>query len=170
MNFVIQSTFDKTSTITWRIAGTAAAFTILFHDSEIGLNLGIFSLLLLGYWIMSFPQSSRKLSVILPASATFATPLAVAWYGTPETILWSFICLFILSRQVYFPEQSLLLSETKSFINIFVAPVHGIRSLLSSEQGGSTPLTSKAVRILLFVVLPVGFTWLFAGIYSQLNP
>lgn len=170
MNFVFQSTFQKTNTLTWHIAGTTAIFSILFHNSEVGLNLGIFSVLLLGYWAVTQSQRFRNWQVFLPAAATLATAIAEAWYGTEETILWNFICLLILSRQIYFPGQSLLLSELKSFLNLFIAPVQGVKSLLGNHSAEAVPTVSKLARIVLFVVLPLGFTWIFAGIYSQLNP
>lgn len=170
MNFAIQSTFEKTKTLSWRIAATAGVFSILFHHTEIGLNLGLFMVLLLAYWSITYPKRFLSLAVALPAAACLTTALAAAWYGTPDTILWSFISLLILSRQLYFPEQSLLLSETKSFLNLFIAPVAGIRTLLVNDPAGSSTSVSKGVRALLFVVLPLSFTWLFAIIYSQLNP
>ncbi|MGB0175795.1 MAG: hypothetical protein ACPF9D_01430, partial [Owenweeksia sp.] len=98
MNFVIQSTFEKTKSLNRAFLFACLTFTILFHKAGVGLNLALFSLLLLGYWFFWKRENFRLASVRIAALATLVSALSLAWYGSGYTLLWTIISLAVLSQ------------------------------------------------------------------------
>ncbi len=168
MNFAIQSTLEKSNPINWTTGFSVITFVMLFHKSDVGLNLAIFDIFILLFWLSSYPKRFAEPKVFLTATALFATAICTAWYGTPETVLWSFICLALLSQWMLYPENSILFSETKAFLNIFLGPLHALSNALKAESGNNR--RQRIIRLLLVVLLPLCFAFLFASMYQNFNP
>lgn len=168
MNFVIQSTFDKTKSISWTLALSTISFVLLFHKADVGLNLALFDLLVFGFWISTHPSRFKEPMVIVSSLALIITSICTAWYGTPETIFWSIVCVFLLSQQMAYPDSSILFFETKSFVNLFAAPVMAVNNYLNENRGADKG--QRFLRGLIVVGIPLTFTFIFASLYQNLNP
>lgn len=168
MNFAIQSTFEKSKQVNWTIAFSIISFVLLFHQSGIGLNLAIFDIFILLFWISTEPRRFKEPMLILTSAATLATAICMAWYGTPDTVIWSVVCLAWLSQQMLYPANSILFAETKAFLNIFLGPIHTLSTALKAESENSS--RQRVIRLLLVVMLPLCFAFLFASMYQNFNP
>ncbi|MDZ7847541.1 MAG: hypothetical protein U5L96_12665 [Owenweeksia sp.] len=87
MNFEIQSTFEKTNPLNWTTGFSIISFVLLFHQSGLGINLAIFDIFILLFWISTEPRRFREPMLMLTSAATLATAICTAWYGTPDTVL-----------------------------------------------------------------------------------
>src|SRR5690606_24869794 len=168
MNFEIQSAFKKSNYQNWILAISAILFTLLFHKTELGLNLAIFDILVFLFWLAIHPGRFKEPLVIVSSSALLISALCTAWYGTPETIMWSIICIMIVSQQMVYPENSILFSETKSFIHQFMAPINAVTTYL--EQHQSLNKGQKFLKGLIVIGIPLVFAFIFASLYQNLNP
>ncbi len=174
MNFVTQSTFTKNKTQTLALPLATIAFTLLFHQSDIGLNLALFDIAMVVFLIMTKPESFKKTEVKIAVLLTLITAFCTAWYGTPDNIIWSIVCLGLLSQLVLYPQTSVLLLETRLMIASLISPIMRFSELFNPvEPNTNTPKSGKrekVIRIIFVVILPLIFTLIFAGIYRQMNP
>ncbi len=168
MNFAIQSTFAKNKSINWTIGLSTLSFLLLFHKTGLGINLAIFDLLILAFWLATDTGRFKEPQIIITAIATMVTAGCTAWYGTPDTVIWSIICLTWLSQQMLYPENSFLFFETKSFINIFTGPLTALAEFLTLDKEQVT--NQKLLKGLFVVVVPLFIAILFAAFYSNFNP
>lgn len=168
MNFVIQSTFKNPLSLNWAVGISSISFALLFHQADIGINLAIFDLIILLFWVITMPHRFKETGVLLSTVALLATSVCTAWYGSPDTIIWSIVCLTWISQQMVYPDNSFLFFETKAFINIFLSPINAIADLTLKSEGGEK---TKQVRSIFFVIiLPLLIAFLFAFLYSLFNP
>ncbi len=171
MNFVIQSTFEKSKTTNQALLVAGLTFTVLFHKAGVGLNLALFSLLLIFYWWVRKRESFKPLKTRIIAVASVVSALSLAWYGTEGTVIWNILSLLTLSQFVLHPEGTILLAESKSIIRIILAPWQGFVSLLGTQEPkGNSSIQQRIGKLLTFIVLPLAFTLLFATFYQDLNP
>ncbi len=168
MNFAIQSTFEKSKSINWTIGLSIFSFVLLFHKTGLGLNLAIFDILILAFWLATDSARFKEPRIIITAIATMVTAGCTAWYATPDTIIWSIICMSWLSQQMLYPDNSFLFFETKSFINIFTGPLTAIAEFLTLDKEQVT--NQKLLKGLFVVVIPLFIAILFAAFYSNFNP
>ncbi|MDZ7847542.1 MAG: DUF4153 domain-containing protein [Owenweeksia sp.] len=67
-----------------------------------------------------------------------------------------------------YPENSILFSETKAFLNIFLGPLNALSTSLKAENGNTR--RQRHIRFLLIVLLPLCFAFFFASMYQNFNP
>lgn len=168
MNFVFQSTFSKSKAVNYTVVFSVICFLLLFHQVEVGLNLAIFDVLMLLFFLSGQPARFKDSRVIITSFCLLLTAGCVAWYGTPDTIIWSIITLGWLSQLIHFPENTFLLAETKGFINLFTAPIQQFTEIFSNENEQAT--VERLKRGTLVVGLPLLFALLFASLYRGFNP
>ncbi|MBQ0116447.1 MAG: DUF4173 domain-containing protein [Flavobacterium sp.] len=88
-------------------------FVLLFYSQNIGLNLSLFGLLLLGASLYQFPELTKHSKGILLSCTTFLILCSNAYLCTPMTVFMTFVCLVLLR----------LYAENKPFKLLFSIPV-----------------------------------------------
>lgn len=178
MNFEKQSTFKKQNgTIALVVA---LAFTGLFHKAGIGINLGIFTLVvLLAFWA-TFTTRFKERPILANSLAVIISAISVAYYGTWETILWCFLSLSVMSHLLFFPGKSLLFFETKLIYNVMgstsawlkaqKAPKSTPNGSESDEVGEASSWRQNIRKMFFVIVVPAIFVALFIAFYRTLNP
>jgi len=173
MNFEKQSTFLESKLNNLALPLATIAFTLLFHQSDIGLNLALFNIAMVAFLYMSKPQSFRKWEVKGITLITIVTSFCAVWYGSPDTIIWSIISLGLLSQKTLFPDMSILLLETRIILGSLITPILRLSEVFNIEkekEAHKEPKKNKTVRVIFVVILPLIFTLIFAAIYRQMNP
>lgn len=170
MNFAFQSTFrlKETRLLIW---GSALSFVALFYNSgHIGINLSLFALLILFLQIRSKPLLISNNIYRILAGATLITALSNAWFGNTGNIWWLIICLLLTSATYHYPEDSLLLSETKITLGAVCSPFVSFAKQISKmdEEDGHLENNSFS-RFILIYVLPSIVTLIFIWLYSSNN-
>ena len=89
-------------------------FAVLFYNQEVGVNLSIFALILLGFNIYQNPDLLKDKKALLLASCVILSSLSNAWLLTFTTFISVIISLFVFRYYSVNPKLKLL---SQAFIN-----------------------------------------------------
>ncbi|GHV56509.1 hypothetical protein FACS1894182_03220 [Bacteroidia bacterium] len=143
---------------------TTAIFTWLFYEQSVGLNLGIFGLVLslLVYLTTDRALMNRTFYALFAASIGSST--AFAWYGDFVSFLAVFLSLSLLvfrSRTAYLkPVFSLIVIPLNAFT--FIVRVFYIREWLPKSKADA----NFWKRIFAYLIVPLALTVIFFLAYS----
>ncbi len=152
----------------WIVGLSIFSFVMLFHKAGVGLNVAIFDVLVLAFWLTTDAGRFKEPRIIITSMALSATAGCTAWYGTPDTVLWSIICISWLSQQILYPENTFLFFEIKALVNIFTGPLTAIAQLFALDREEIS--TQRLLKLLFVIVIPAFIAIMFAAFYSNLNP
>lgn len=148
----------------------AIAFTLLFYQQKIGLNLLIFELLLLftARKMYGCFVQSKYAKVLL--TLVFISLLAVIFVNSVLAITANIIFLLLLAGWLAQQQTpNFMWAVFNSLKNIFVAPLMGIYTLFKTTNNPKSKI-AKAFQIIAFAVIIFILIVLFSAVYSSASP
>ena len=144
-------------------------FNFIFWNENLGLNLFLFTLLLIGGLYLNYKESFRSLNVKVTVIGTILSSLMVLFFNSTESKIANILSFTVL---VAFVHQS-------SFRSIYYAFLHIVTSVVMTpfqlykrkkEQAKKVPNLYRALRILRMSLVPFLIAFIFYQLYSYANP
>lgn len=153
----------------WAIIIGASIYSFLFYDQGAGLNLLLFSVLVVGIFIYLDKHILQKKVWIVVATLTIFSGLFVFLYGSALSVLGNRICLLLLAGFSNNSRSSVILNLFSSIYSVLGSLVFIILKLVNSPKNSSTTMNSSMYKVI-GVLLPIVFILIFFFIYKSINP
>jgi len=142
---------------------SALAFTALFYEQHLGLNMAIYGLVLSALAFLILSGNTQRLKVVIPfAIATVAAGI----HGTNLSQGIAIAAFIVFAAQIASPRVEPISAIALGFINILISPIRLITKSTSSFHLDSLVIK----RIVSFVLIPAAFVALFSILYAGSNP
>ena len=143
---------------------TTAIFTVLFYEQSVGLNLGIFGLILSALVYFSANQKVKNKTFYALFAASICSSLAFAWYGD----FVSFLAVFLSLSLLVFRSQSV---NMKPIFSLIVIPLNAFsfifRIFLFDKWLPKTKANANFWKqIFAYFIVPLIFVIIFFLVYS----
>ena len=157
----------------WRsfaaLIGTAAIFDLLFWRQDIGINLGLYAMLISGALVLRYGW----IGLSGPARAAFAGTLLccamVVVHNSVVSIIAGFVCLFITAALAHEAKlRSLYYGIAQVVAGYIMMPMGLSRSVGEAMDGGIA--TRKAWRWFRLALIPLALLVIYFQIYRVANP
>lgn len=142
---------------------TAALFVIVFYDQDIGLNLGILSIIYALLTLYKTPEKNRNRTFLILFVTNILSALAFIWYRDFPSLLAVVSSILLLGYR----------SKNRRLKILFLIPVFIINSFTSvfrffsfDEWLPKRNISGVWQKTLAFVIIPLVFISIFFGIYS----
>lgn len=142
---------------------TAALFVILFYDQNVGMNLGIMSIVYTTLTLFKTPERNRTKTFLILFVTSILSSFAFIWYGDFPSLLAVVSSILLLGYR----------SRNRNLKILFLIPVFIINSFTSLFRFFSFDewLPKKNVsgiwqKTLAFIIIPILLISVFFGIYS----
>ncbi|SHM82306.1 protein of unknown function [Chryseobacterium carnipullorum] len=142
---------------------TAALFVILFYDQNVGMNLGIMSIVYTTLTLFKTPERNRTKTFLILFVTSMLSSFAFIWYGDFPSLLAVVSSILLLGYR----------SRNRNLKILFLIPVFIINSFTSLFRFFSFDewLPKKNVsgiwqKTLAFIIIPILLISVFFGIYS----
>ncbi len=148
---------------------SASLFPWLFFEKEIGINLFIFNLIIIGgLAIVGRLELKRYLNLVV-LTGTLLTAVFVVFNGSDLAITINILSLFLLAGTSIFPiARNLIFSALLSIINFFYSQYDFIGIIGDSAR--KLKGVSGVLRFLKIIIIPVIIVIVFILIYKAANP
>lgn len=139
-------------------------FAFLFYNQELGLNLSIFSVLLLVGQFGMQPKLIYNKKALLLAACVVAASVSNAWLVSVSTVFSVFITSFVFRYYVVDPQMKLL---SNAFNFVLSWPAFVVRVFMVDQWFEFKKEDSKKTLITLFsyVIIPLGILSVFFWLY-----
>jgi hypothetical protein len=142
---------------------TTALFIIVFYDQNIGLNLGIISIIYAVLTLFRTPQKNRTKTFLFLFVTSILSSIAFAWYGDFPSLLAVVSSILLLGYRSKNRRMKILLLIPVFVVNCFTA----ICRFFSFDEWLPKTNTSKLwQKTFAFVLIPLLLISVFFGIYS----
>ncbi|MDN5396864.1 MAG: DUF4173 domain-containing protein, partial [Chryseobacterium sp.] len=142
---------------------TAALFVILFYDQNVGMNIGIMSIVYTTLTLFKTPERNRTKTFLILFVTSMLSSFAFIWYGDFPSLLAVVSSILLLGYR----------SRNRNLKILFLIPVFIINSFTSLFRFFSFDewLPKKNVsgiwqKTLAFIIIPILLISVFFGIYS----
>lgn len=142
---------------------TAALFVIVFYDQDIGLNLGILSIIYALLTLYKTPEKNRTRTFLILFVTNILSALAFIWYRDFPSLLAVVSSILLLGYR----------SKNRRLKILFLIPVFIINSFTSvfrffsfDEWLPKRNISGVWQKTLAFIIIPLVFISMFFGIYS----
>ncbi|PCI97918.1 MAG: hypothetical protein COB15_06990 [Flavobacteriales bacterium] len=145
-------------------------FNWFFWKEELGLNLLLYNIFIIGTLSIIYPKSIKEKRTLLMVSACTITALMVFFYGSTISKVTNLTSLLIFIGYVHQPQiKSIFFAGFTSILNFFRFPIKQIfKSLNKNNTSESAVITSlKKIKL---VVIPLIFLFIFYWIFKAANP
>jgi hypothetical protein len=149
-------------------------YTYLFYQQSAGINVLLFTAVLLSIRISTQPSLIRSGTWLAAAAGTLVTAAAVAWYGTSLALIANVLSLFVLTGLSLRPQTSFLIAALNACYSLIGSVILSTVKKLSeprtdaSHTLGIAP-TARSTGALK-TGLPILITLVFFLIYREANP
>lgn len=142
---------------------TTAIFVALFYKENVGLNLGILSLVYSALTLFKTPEKNRTRTFMILLVTSVLSGIAFAWYGDFASFLAVVSSLLLLSYRSQNKRMKILLLIPVFVANCFtfICRVFNLDKWLPKQNA-----SGLWQKILAFVLIPLIFISIFFGIYS----
>ncbi|WP_080777903.1 DUF4153 domain-containing protein [Chryseobacterium phocaeense] len=142
---------------------TAALFVIVFYDQDMGLNLGILSIIYALLTLYKTPEKNRTRTFLILFVTNILSALAFIWYRDFPSLLAVVSSILLLGYR----------SKNRRLKILFLIPVFIINSFTSvfrffsfDEWLPKRNISGVWQKTLAFIIIPLVFISVFFGIYS----
>ncbi|RYD82938.1 MAG: DUF4173 domain-containing protein [Sphingobacteriales bacterium] len=143
-------------------------YNYLFWSQNIGINLPIFSIIILLANFYFYPEARRSKPALMTAFGTLFTAVIVAWQNTNMSICMHFISFFISVGFIHAESlKTIPYSVWQTFQTYLFIPVTFVEGLRQSE--GQYKKLHLLVRFGKRVLIPLTMFIVFYAIYSNAN-
>lgn len=139
-------------------------FAVLFYNQEVGVNLSIFVLILLGFNFSQKPDLLKDKKALILASCVVLSSLSNAWLFTFTTFISVIISLFVFRYYSVNPKLKLLAQAFINASNWFAAVVQIFQVDDWFQYDKSKPQNTFS-KIFSYFILPFLILSVFFGIY-----
>lgn len=142
---------------------TTAIFVAFFYKENVGLNLGILSLVYSALTLFKTPEKNRTRTFMILLVTGVLSGIAFAWYGDFASFLAVVSSLLLLSYRSQNKRMKILLLIPVFVVNCFtfICRVFNLDKWLPKQNA-----SGLWQKILAFVLIPLIFISIFFGIYS----
>lgn len=145
-------------------------FNWFFWQEELGLNLLLFNLFILGSSFIIHPKSLGFKTIIYSSCTCLITALMVFFYGSTIAKTTNFMALLLFIGYVHQPQlKAIFFAGCNAIINFFHFPLKLVFQPISDKKENQTDLFSYLKRVKL-IVLPFFFLFIFYWIFNLANP
>ncbi|MBI1837479.1 MAG: DUF4173 domain-containing protein [Flavobacteriia bacterium] len=152
----------------WIITGVAGIYSYLFYSEYVGLNIVLFTCILIGGFVSIQRNLFRNKAWLLIALASFFSALSTFIYGNNLAFGATIVSLMILSGISLSSRSSIFFSLFYGMITLGTSPYFMICDFFKKKQKGVEQSVWK--KKLLLIVLPLLVTIVFFLIYKNSNP
>ena len=141
---------------------TVLLFVILFYHNDIGLNLGLFTVLLVVLAFYAFPKNSRRKDYWLATSGALLCAFSFAYFQDVASFFGIFLSLHWLSMIAFDPDQKMI----KALLLVPLNYIMMLPKVFSTKLNVSKSRTNRTIqRIMALVLIPLGITAVFVFMY-----
>ena len=156
---------------TGRIASvliSAILFTLLFYDQDLGINLLLFELSVIGLLLLH-KRFSFKTEVMVTLLGTVITALMVVIHNSMISVLVNIFSMFMMVSTILLPNaRSLVFSGVLGAIHTVMAQIEMVSQF--SKIGSDNSLFGIFMKWARIIVIPIVIVIIFVSIYSAANP
>jgi len=151
----------------WLLIGLTGTYSFLFYGENLGVNLSIYSLLLIAILVLKDKEIIKRKNWMAVALSCIVTSFSVFYLGNSLSILANLISLFLLVGMSMSHKTSVLFSLIHGFYSIISAPIFAILDLNNkkSERVDGNNLKKKV----LLIAIPILVTIIFFFMYKNSN-
>jgi hypothetical protein len=147
---------------------SAILFTLLFYEQNLGVNLFLFELAIIGL-LASHKRFSFKTEVIVTLLGTFITALMVVIHNSMISVLVNLLSMFMMVSTILLPNAgSLVYSGVLGVIHTVMAQIEMVNQF--SQIGRNNSVFGIFMKWARIIVIPVVIVIIFISIYSAANP
>ncbi|MEY4963396.1 MAG: hypothetical protein RLZZ323_715 [Bacteroidota bacterium] len=140
------------------------SFIVLFVNEDIGLNLAIFALVLIGLLVYSFKQHLKGTVERVLLGLSILSCLAFAWYGDFASFVAVFLSVLVLQFRIQTPQLKSIQVVPLLLINSLAT---SIRFFQFSKWLPEIRMNTNFAKILVaYVIIPLSFLSVFFLVYS----
>jgi len=152
----------------WIVLGVTGVYSYLFYQESIGLNLSIFTLLLIIMAIVKDKKLLKNRNWLLVSLLSLVASISLAYYGNSLSIIALIFSLLILTGMSISTKSSIIVACFNGFYSWLISGITDLRKL-------ETRLTSDKNKIpclkrIILIGVPIGIALLFFGLYRVSNP
>ena len=158
------------------IYGSTLAFSFLFYMQNLGVNLSIFSLILLVLTLIANPESVKNKNTWIVFVLSIISAGSVAYYGNTLSILANIICLLLLFGMTFSAKTSVLVGLVNglytSFLGTYLYIFSKVEEGLKSKEKETNEEIEPKQRNYKWglILIPVIIVVFFFTLYRTANP
>ena len=151
------------------VLGSALLFTFLFYEKALGINLLIFELVLMGWYVANRKVQLKNRNQITLFAGWMLTLLATVVSYSIMAYIWHLICLGLLVALLAYPRvRSLLSTFWIGLSGLLISQKDFYKQLTGfSVKGKSIRSSLKGIR---YFFIPLIIIFVFLGIYRYASP
>lgn len=155
----------KTKHAVW--ISLTGVYSYLFYQENIGFNLMIFTLLLIGGRLLIDRSKLKDRSWLITALGSIIAAFSVAYYGNELAVIANFVSLILLVGMDNNHQASVLTSFVNGGYTLITSPVFIVLDALKLKTSNSK--LNSINRIALISIIPLAIVTLFFVLYRSSN-
>lgn len=152
----------------WILIGLTGIYSFLFYGEHLGINLSIFTLLIILSFIFYDREILKKKNWTVVAMSCLLTGFSVLYLGNSLSILANILSLLILAGMSMSYKASVLFSMIYGTYSLISSPVYAAINI--NNKKSETIDINRLKRKTLIIGVPVVITVLFFFMYKGSNP
>jgi hypothetical protein len=153
----------------WILVLAVAAYTYLFYRELPGLNLFLFSSLLIGLSVYKNPAFAKSSAWKASTLGSVISGFFVMWYGNPISVIANIVSLSAMASFSLTAGSSLIMAGLNAVYS-FIASVFFMVIDYTRRKKESSKLKSPLYTRFLVIVIPLLVTLIFFALYRSANP
>jgi hypothetical protein len=154
----------------WILLAATASYSFLFYKELPGINVLIFSIILIGLLALRNNEVIRNKQWWAAAIGTIVTACCVTMYGNVLSVLGNVVSLSILSFTAVSPQSSVLIGMFSSLYSTVSSWLYMLKDVTNRYTNSSKEDKVTAWKSILLVIVPLVIALLFFGLYRIANP
>lgn len=151
----------------WLLVVITGIYSFLFYGEMLGLNLGLFTLVIIFSLILKDKKVLENKNWIIVALGCVLSAFSVCYYGNLLSIITNYISLLILLGMNLNPKSSVLFSLIYGVHSIVISPSEMVKEI-QDRRNHSEKI--KIYKRKLFIVIPIVIAYVFFLMYKNSNP
>ncbi|MBU3660790.1 MAG: DUF4173 domain-containing protein [Flavobacteriales bacterium] len=150
----------------WIILAATGVYSYLFYKEMLGINLSIFTLILLIFAIIQNVSLLRNRNWVIVAFLSLIASISVAYYGNLLSIIATITSLLVLTGMSASAKSSIFIASIYGLNSWFLSGIDDINQLPKRFSKEQTPNSKK----LMLIGISIFVAFLFFGMYRVSNP
>lgn len=150
----------------WIILAATGVYSYLFYKEMLGINLSIFTLILLIFAIIQNVSLLRNRNWVIVAFLSLIASISVAYYGNLLSIIATITSLLVLTGMSASAKSSVFIASIYGLNSWFLSGIDDINQLPKRFSKEQTPNSKK----LMLIGVSISVAFLFFGMYRVSNP
>jgi hypothetical protein len=150
----------------WIILVATGVYSYLFYQETLGLNLSIFTLVLILFALLKDGSLRKNKNWIVVATLSLITSFSVAYYGNSLSIIAVIGSLIVLAGMSLSEKSSVLVALIHGAYSLLVSGIDDLSQLKERFSNEKAPNTKRV----LLIGIPIAVAFLFFGMYRVSNP